>query len=380
MSAIDLFNEIVILRDKIDPHMQMDVWVKLFPLLPEPNDAHVNLSIDAFVDFFTNVAIAANNRDISDTTALISEHAATGGAASASSSAPVNLRPAGGAAVQSRNLFNVFNRNVGGGKVNAESDSGRLLALRKVCQKTLQYYTLNTTTSSDFKVGDLVSCMLYLSHMPNYKPLYALLEQAFGSEAYECLPNVKSDEMYHVTHLLRSLLDLPSTTIDFDNVKLLRSSLNKMMNFPLARFPRIIILPPVGLSKDKRCDLEDLILERSEMIARMEPQQYVEGGDSSKIPYCSDEDFIHELLKLTDEFNLKRMFYNAANSMFYTTMENYAIANCKFNIDDYNNIFKTMDEFKHLSEKCGLSHKTPELTDSLNIYLSGGAAPKKKKY
>ncbi|ABY65814.1 p40 [Orgyia leucostigma nucleopolyhedrovirus] len=377
MSAIDLFNEIVILRDKIDPHMQMDVWVKLFPLLPEPNDVHVNFAMDEFIDFFSNVAVAANNRDISDTTALVSEHAATGGVntvVGAPASTSNNAR-----AAKSKNIFSVFNRNAGSIRTPSESDSGQWLALRKVCQKTLQYYTLNTTTSSEFKVGDVVSCMLYLSRMPNYKPLYSLLEQAFG-DVHECVPNLTADQMYHVTHLLRSLLDLPSSTIDFDNVKLLRSSLHKVMNYPLTRFPRIVIMPSIGLSKDKRCDLEDLILERSDTIARMEPQQYVEGGDSSKIPYCADEDFIHELLKLTNDFNLKRMFYNAANSMFYTTMENYAIANCKFDIEDYNNIFKSMDEFKHLSEKCGVTYKTPELTDSLNIYLGGGPTPKRKKY
>ena len=60
-------------------------------------------------------------------------------------------------------------------------------------------------------------------------------------------------------------------------------------------------------------------------------------------------------------------------------MENYAITNCKFDIKDYNRIYKTaVDNYEDLSETCELMHKRPDITDSLNIFMSSDA--KRKKY
>nr|QNN89398.1 P40 [Spilarctia obliqua nucleopolyhedrovirus] len=56
--------------------------------------------------------------------------------------------------------------------------------------------------------------------------------------------------------------------------------------------------------------------------------------------------------------------------MFYTTMENYAVANCKFNIEDYNKIFKGAESVKRLA------NKTAEDRDELDIYL--GTSAKRK--
>ncbi|QYC92685.1 P40 [Trabala vishnou gigantina nucleopolyhedrovirus] len=384
MTSVDLFNEMVILRDKIDPQMQMDIWIRLFDLLPESADS-INLTFDEFIEFLTNVAQAASNRNINENVALASEHStvARGGEGGGGGNVVADNASRMSTATRTpRGILNVFNRGrVAGGNVAMHDNASvNVTHLRKTCQKVLQYYTLSSTTSSEFKVSDLVCCLLYLAKTPSYSPLFNLLEQAFG-DTNECMPNLTADQMYHVTNLLRNLLNLPSTIIDYDNVKLLRTALNKIMNYPLTRFPRIIIVPSTGLSKDKRCSLEDLILERADKISRLEPQQYVDNNESSRIPFCDDEEFINELLKITDDFSLPRMFYNAANSIFYTTMENYAITNCKFDINDYNNMYKTMDSFKELKEKCGLINKNPDVSDTLNIYLNGATSlSKKKKY
>ncbi|ABI35762.1 p40 [Ectropis obliqua nucleopolyhedrovirus] len=368
MSSIDLFNEIVILRDKIDPQMQMDIWPKLFNLLPEPNDNTINLSFDEFIEFLVNVATIANNKNVDENVALASQHLLNAGA---DGNAGIYDTNKASTSSLRRNIFDLHNRH---SIRNAASSSSALLSdnlpmLRKTCQKILQYYTLTTTSSSDFKVGDLVQCMLYLSTVPSYKPLYILLEQTF-TDNNECMPNLTPDQMYNITSMLRNLLNLPNSTVDFENVKILRSGMNKIMQYPISRFPRVILLPNTNLSRDKRCTLEELILERSDAISRLEPQQYVEDCDNNKIPMCKDIDLVNDLIKLTRNFNLERMFYNAANSIFYTTMENYAINNCKFDIADYNNIYKCMDDFQLLKEKCGVGTRQPEISDSLNVYLN----------
>lgn len=45
------------------------------------------------------------------------------------------------------------------------------------------------------------------------------------------------------------------------------------------------------------------------------------------------------------------MYYNVVNIMFYMIMENYVVFNCKFNIEDYNNIFKVMENIRKYSNK-----------------------------
>lgn len=377
MSSIDLFNEIVILRDKIDRQMELDIWPKLFRLLPDDRDADetIELSFQAFADFLLNVAIVSKNHSERDNAALAS--------ANAFYSPTQTSTNVGGTQHQQQQqppmrqgILRVFPHN--NQRANENSSRINLAPYQKACHRVLQYYTLSSTTSSDFKVSDLVLCMVYLSKMDHFLPLYKLLESAFVGNEYECVPYLEPDQMYHIVTLLRELLSLPTTSLDFDSVKLLRATLNKVMNYPLTKFPRIIIVPNTDLARDKRCTLEDLILERGQNIARLEPQQYVDALDGNKIPYCDDEDFINELLKLTDDFSLPRMFFNAANSIFYTTMENYAVTNCKFDVHDYNKIYKAMDEFREMAEACGLVNKHPEVSDSLNVYL--GSAAKRKKY
>ncbi|AIU41323.1 p40 [Sucra jujuba nucleopolyhedrovirus] len=380
MSSIDLFNEMVILRDKIDPQMQMDIWPKLFHLLPgddpsgsnNSNNTTINISFSEFTDFFTTVAQAGANRMRNDNAALASEHFAGGNVVNF---APSTNVPSAPAQPPRRSILNLFQRDT---SVRESSDEN-LTMLRNTCQKVLQYYTLSTTSTTEFKVRDIVCCMLYLSKTKTYRPLYNYLESGFGDE---CNPSLTPDQIYFMTNLLRNLLNLPSSTVDYDNLKLLRSNVGKMVNYPLTRFARIIIMPDDALIKQKPMTLEDLVLERAEKIANLEPQQYVDGRDN-QIPYCDDEEFINRLAYMTHDFSLERMFYNAANSIFYTTMENYALSNCKFEVSNYNNIFKSMDEYKKLSEQCGIRQKNAELTDSLNIYLNGYNCPtntKRKKY
>lgn len=373
MSSIDLFNEMVILRDKIDPQMQMDIWPKLFYLLPASADTLI-LSLAEFTEFLTTVAQLAANQTRNDNAALASEHL-TGDANAVNHPPSAVFQPPPPA----RGIVNVFPprtaRTIGG-----EGDDNLIInvaSMRRTCQKVLQYYTLTSTTASEFKVHDIVCCLMYLSRADNYRPLYNYLESNFGET---CTPSLTPDQIYYMTNLLRSLLDLPSSSIDYENLKLLRANVGKIINYPLTRFARIIIVPDDALANQKPQTLEDLILERAPRIANLEPQQYVDNSDT-QIPFCDDEDFINRLAYMTHDFSLERMFYNAANSIFYTTMENYAITNCRFEVSNYNNIFKCMDEYKTLSKNCGYKQKNEDLTDSLNIYLNGyNNSNKRKKY
>jgi Baculovirus protein of unknown function (DUF844) len=362
-----LFLEIERIKNKIDSQMNMAIWPKFFPLLADP-DAYINLSLSEFQQFLVTVAQLARTSQNEDNAVL---------ASSLQSTPPTTTIAPPTAAPPVRNVLNLF-QSGGRGRGVRGVDTINMNTFRKHCQKLLKHYTLSSTSSSDFKVSDIVSCMVYLAKSPKYKPLYDLLETSMTDE-FECLPNYSSDQMYHIVDLIKSLLDLPTSLIDFGNVKILKSTFNKAMNYPISRFARVMMLPSVSLARDKHCSIEDLILERGNEINKLEPQQYINANESTKIPYCDDEHFINDLLKIVDDFSLHRMFYNAANSIFYTTMENYAVANCKFDANDYNNIFRVMDNLREYDTKCGLVVKGK--TDSLNVFLGGGnaSAPKRKR-
>ncbi|AIZ48625.1 p40 [Agrotis segetum nucleopolyhedrovirus B] len=379
MSSVMLFLEIERIKNKIDSEMNMAIWPKFFPLLADP-DAQVNLSLSEFQQFLVTVAQMARTAQNENNAALAS--AAQDRTLGASAETAVTAAPA---APPPRNILNLF----GGARRAANvstADSVNMTTFRKNCQKLLKHYTLSNTSSSEFKVSDVVSCMVYLAKSPKYKPLYALLEMSM-TEEYDCVPNYTADQMHHIVDLIKNLLDLPTSLIDFGSVKILKSTFNKVMNYPISRFARVMLLPSAPLASDKRCTIEDLILERGQEISKLEPQQYLNAGEGTKIPYCDDEHFINDLLKIVDDFSLHRMFYNAANSIFYTTMENYAVANCKFEVNDYNNIFKVMDNLREYDAKCGLVVNRHDKTDSLNIYLGGSSSSssssgpaKRKKY
>ncbi|AKC91677.1 ac101 [Lambdina fiscellaria nucleopolyhedrovirus] len=377
MSAVDLFNQIVILRDKIDPQMQMGIWLKLFRLLDDDDEPSILLSFTDFTEFLVHVATLSKNRSRNDGAALVSEFASNGGAATSSAataSASTNARRATANARPVINLFDADTRHRRQSREYTRDFDAE--HYRKTCQRVLQYYTLTSTATCEFQVSDLVMCMLYLSRIPQYKPLYALLEHALSVESNECMPHLEPDQMYHIIKLLRILLNMQSSAIDSDSVRLLRAAFAKIMHYPLTRFPRITILPDESLNRDRRCTIEELITEKGRVLSKLVPEQSVELSDKTRIPYCDDEDFINELLKITDNYCLPRMFYNASNSIFYTTMENYAVANCKMDFEDYNNIFKVMDEFRQLTQKCGgvTQLQNCQLTDSLNIYLGASGS------
>ncbi|ACI28780.1 P40 [Agrotis ipsilon multiple nucleopolyhedrovirus] len=383
MSSVMLFLEIERIKNKIDSEMNMAIWPKFFPLLADP-DAHVNLSLSEFQQFLVTVAQMARTAQNENNAALAS--AAQDRGAMSASAAPISDTLA--APPPPRNILNLFGGGGGGGARRAAnvstSDSVNMTTFRKNCQKLLKHYTLSNTSSSEFKVSDVVSCMVYLAKSPKYRPLYALLEMSM-TEEYDCVPNYTADQMHHIVDLIKNLLDLPTSLIDFGSVKILKSTFNKVMNYPISRFARVMLLPSAPLASDKRCTIEELILERGQEISKLEPQQYLNAGDGTKIPYCDDEHFINDLLKIVDDFSLHRMFYNAANSIFYTTMENYAVANCKFEVNDYNNIFKVMDNLREYDAKCGLVVNRNDKTDSLNIYLgasssSSSSGAKRRKY
>ncbi|ABL76030.1 p40 [Maruca vitrata nucleopolyhedrovirus] len=360
MSAIALYLEINKLRLKIDEPMQLAIWPQLFPLLCDEHQ-NVQLNTDVLIDFMMHVARKSQNTILNNNAAIASQYAA-GNVGALDASAPAQPRP----------VINLFAR---ANATTAPAQSEELINMRRyrnAARKLIHHYSLNSTNSTEYKISDVVMTMIFLLRSEKYHTLFKLLESTFDD--YTCRPQMTQIQTDTLLDAVRSLLEMPSTTVDLTTVDIMRSSFARCFNSPIMRYAKIVLLQNTALQRDKRTTLEELLIERGEKIQMLQPQQFINSG--TEIPFCDDAEFLNRLLKHIDPYPINRMYFNAANTMFYTTMENYAVSNCKFNIEDYNNIFKVMENIrKHNSTKSNDQ-------DDLNIYLGiqSSSNAKRKKY
>lgn len=352
MSVTDVHIRIDNLRRLIDEHMQMEIWPLLLRMCSD-TVTNIDVNTNNLIKFLITVARKSQ-------TSFANSNAATASAFESGNS--VTRIATSTAAPATQTVF--------GGFVSAPNNEPALVDMRRyrtAARRLIQHYTLNTTASSEFKVSDVVMTMIFLQRSESYHQLFKLLDMTM--DGLTCRPQLTESQTNTLLHTLRTLLDMPSVPIDMTTVDVMRNSFTRCFASPVLRYAKIVLLEGETVSRDKRTTLEELLVERGNNIQKLQPQQYVRSG--SEIPFCDDSEFINKLLKHLDPYPLSRMYYNAANAMFYTTMENYAVANCKFNIQDYNKIFKGAESVKkHLN-------KTSEDDDGLDIYL--GTPIKRKK-
>jgi len=162
---------------------------------------------------------------------------------------------------------------------------------------------------------------------------------------YECMPPLTDLEVQNLIDVLRELTGMTAYSVDYEALRMLKVTLGKVMNYPIAKYPRVVIAETYRTAHDQQCSLEELILDRYESMKRLKPQFTT--VSNAKILQCTDVALIDYLVKKNlDEVPVERMFYNSANAIFYSTMENYAMSNCKFVVSDYNNIFKSVEDIK----------------------------------
>ncbi|AGE89941.1 hypothetical protein SlsnVgp086 [Spodoptera littoralis nucleopolyhedrovirus] len=366
MSSVMLFLEIENIKNKIDKRMNMGIWPKFFPLLADPQ-ASIQLSLDEINDFLVTTARISEIDRSENNAALTSQFVSTATAPTA-----VDATSSDSAAPRSQGIFNIFKTAAASRNVIAGAGTINVTPFQRRCQKILQYYTSVGTTSAEFKISDLMACMVFLANTAKYRTLFELLRTSM-SDDYECMPPMSERQIQENVDALRDLTGLTAYSVDYESLRMMKTSLGKVMNYPIARYPRIIIAETYRTSHDQQCNLEDLIVERYENMKRLEPQCATESN--AKIPHCNDTELVDHLVKIIDDFSVERMFYNAANSIFYSTMENYATSNCRFVPDDYNNIFKSMDHIRD-------PHKNSLFrSDTLNVSLgSSSSTSKRKKY
>ncbi|AAR28870.1 ORF106 [Leucania separata nucleopolyhedrovirus] len=342
MSSVMLFLEIENLKNKIDKRMNMGIWPKFFPLLVDPQ-ASIQLTIDEINDFLVTTARVSEIDRTESNVAITSQFANAIGGGGAAIVPPAAAPPPAVQPSAAAGIFNIFKQPTTQSNRSALSSADSASFQRK-CQKILQYYTSAGTTSTDFKISDLVACMVFLSNSSRFRALFNLLRTSMTSD-YECMPPLGDVEVQNLIDALRELTGMTAYSVNFEALRMLKVTLGKVMNYPIAKYPRVVIAETYRASHDQQTSLEELILDRYDGMKRMETQFVT--LNNAKILQSTDTALIDHLLKRNlDEVPVERMFYNSVNAIFYATMENYAVSNCKFVVSDYNNIFKTVDDVK----------------------------------
>ncbi|AUA60316.1 P40 [Operophtera brumata nucleopolyhedrovirus] len=321
MSSVSLFLGIETLKNKIDPAMRMPIWPKFFPILVNQN-AGVDFTITEIVDLLTNTARMSLIRSQETSAALTSQFA----------------NPTTGTVQQvARPPATSF---IGVMKPTP-SDNSDLASLQRKCRQLLKYYTEAAGSTTEFFIGDITKCMIFLKITPSYASLYNFLQESMYKD-YDCPPALNELEKSYIVNQLREITGLDNK-VDYEALKILRVTLGRLFNYPIARYPRIILMEGIKkVRNEKLYEIEEIITQRWDTMIRLEPQ-FVIDEKSRRIVENENIDLTDQMLKSIEHINVDRVFTNAMNAILHSTIENCAMSNCRFNIEDYNHIYNCAD-------------------------------------
>lgn len=322
MSSVSLFLGIETLKNKIDPAMRMPIWPKFFPILVNQN-AGVDFTITEIVDLLINTARMSLIRSQETSAALTSQFANPTGTIQQT---PATRPPA-------TSFIGVMKP--------APSESSDLASLQRKCRQLLKYYSEAAGATAEFFIGDITKCMLFLKITPSYTSLYNFLQESMYKD-YDCPPALNELEKSYLVNQLREITGLDNK-IDYETLKILRATLGRVFNYPIARYPRIILMEGIKkVRNEKPYQIEEIIYERWDNMSRLEPQ-FIIDEKSRCVVESENIELTDQMLKSIEHINVDRVFTNAINAIFYSTLENYAVSNCKFNPEDYNHIYCCAD-------------------------------------
>ena len=143
MSAIALYLEINKLRLKIDEPMQLAIWPQLFPLLCDEHQS-VQLNTDVLINFMMHVARKSQNTILNNNAAIASQYAAGNADVVA---APASAQPT------PRPVINLFARANAAAPAQPSEELINMRRYRNAARKLIHHYSLNSTSSTEYKIS-----------------------------------------------------------------------------------------------------------------------------------------------------------------------------------------------------------------------------------
>lgn len=317
-----------------DPQMTYPFWERFFPLMG--NSTVVNLDVSTLSELINEAAEAAEQLIVTQGGAIYSQHV--------QNAAQSNRGGVGngiGVAYVPR-----IPPSVSG--VNTIIDTKKYYTQ---VEKIATYFVSASLSSTPFTVKDIVKLYLYVAHMPKFKPLYELMEQALFRKERECTPTLNAERTTLIVNNIRDLTSMTSYRLDYESILLLMTNIQRALNSELSKYPQVKVkefMSSVNVY-EKAVKPYKALADKFELLVAQKSSHYVVAADN-KLTFAANPMIVENVSTMMERnCDMVRMIYNSINNIFINAVEQSAAENIKFDVYDYNKRFKILDRVRENS-------------------------------
>ncbi|UXX41880.1 bv/odv-C42 [Psilogramma increta granulovirus] len=315
-----------------DPQMTYPFWERFFPLMG--NSTAVNLDVTTLSEFINEAAEVAEQLIVTQGGAIFSQH--------------VQNSPQSGR-LQNGMGIGYVPRNVPTTVVNTAIVDPKKYYTQ--VEKIATYFVSASLSSTPFTIKDIVKMYLYVAHMPKFKPLYELMEQALFKKERECTPILNAERITLVVNNIRDLTLMTSYRLDYESIILMMTNIQRVLNSELTKYPQVKVKEFVSSVNvyEKAVKPYKALADKFELLVAQKSSHYVVAADN-KITFVANPMFVENVAAMM-EYNcdMIRMIYNSINNIFINAVEQSIAENIKFDVFDYNKRFKILDRIRENS-------------------------------
>ena len=315
-----------------DPQMTYPFWERFFPLMG--NSTVVNLDVTTLSELINEAAEVAEQLIVTQGGAIFSQHV---------QNAPQQSgRLASGVGYVSRSVppTAVVNTTI----IDTKKYYTQV-------EKIATYFVSASLSSTPFTVKDIVKLYLYVAHMPKFKPLYELMEQALFRKERECTPTLNAERTTLIVNNIRDLTSMISYRLDYESILLMMTNIQRALNSELTKYPQVKVKESVSSVNvyEKAVKPYKALADKFELLVAQKSSHYVVAADN-KLSFAANPIFVENVSAMMERnCDMVRMIYNSINNIFINAVEQSAAENIKFDVFDYNKRFKILDRVRENS-------------------------------
>ncbi|AAQ21671.1 unknown [Cryptophlebia leucotreta granulovirus] len=313
-----------------DPQMTYPFWEKFFPLLG--NSTTITLELSTLSEMINEAAETAEQLIVTQGGVVYSQYVQN-----ATNTSGTNN--------------NMVNRRLLVPPISTATPVLQPLEIKKYhnfAEKIASYFVSASVQSSMYTVKDVVKLYLYLSHLPKFKPLFSLLEEALFTKQRNCVPAVTSDKLILILDNLRDLTVITNFRLDNEAVSLMLNNIQIVLNNELSKYPVVKVKDFISTSNvyEKEVEPFKAFGDKFELLVAQKSSHLVLSSENTLL--FNSNPIIVENIAASIEYNcdINRMVYNSINNIFINSVEQSAAENIKFDVDDYNRRYRVLDRIR----------------------------------
>lgn len=218
-------------------------------------------------------------------------------------------------------------------------------------EKIANHFVSASVGSTVYTVKDVVKLFLYISHVPKYRPLFELLQEALFRKLGECTPVVGGEKGALVLNNLRDLTTITNFRLDHEALSLMNVNVQRALNNELSKYPHIKVREFISGVNLYETEVEPFkaYADKFELLVAQKSTHQVFAADN-KLVFNRDPVLVENLATNVEiNCDLNRMVYNSMNNIFINAVEQSAAENIKFDVGDYNKRFRTLERVRENS-------------------------------